>query len=201
MESFLANDLEVRFVLASGKHKGNAFNDRKLYVLIVSIRYLMRTCNFSYWKNTTALIAAWWLCVLSTPQLVCSGIHHLQAAHEAPGEGFPPLTWLGKSCNVLNISVRLLFSRFGYKNLLVSNRDMYYGLSFTVRIMFRLAMKALSMLAEEKTLAALARNCFQLLWSLFLLWATLSTRTDRSLQCFFGTAEVRGCVAGSDVMH
>lgn len=42
-ESFLANELKIRFVLASGKHKGNAFNDHKLYVLIVSIRYLMPT--------------------------------------------------------------------------------------------------------------------------------------------------------------
>lgn len=117
------------------------------------------------------------------------------------GEGFPPLTWLGKSCDVLKVSVRLLFSRFGYKNLLVSNRDMYYGLGFTVRIMFRLAMKALSVLAEEKTLAALAKNCFQPLWSLFLLWTTLSACTDRSPQYFPGTAEVWGCATGLDEMY
>jgi len=61
-------------------------------------------------------------------------------------------------------------------------------------------MKALSMLAEEDTLA-LARNCFQPLWPLFLLWATLSTRTDRSLRNFSSTAEVQGCVAGLDEMH
>lgn len=137
----------------------------------------MPTCSFSGWKSTTASIAACGLCVPSTRRRVCSRICHLQAAHGALGEGFPPLTWLGKSCDVLKISVRLLFSRFGYKNLLVSNRDMYYGLGFTVGIMFRLAMKAISVLAEEKALAALARNCFQPLWSLFLLWTTLSTHT------------------------
>lgn len=69
----------------------------------------------------------------------------------------------------------LLFPRFGYKNLLVSNCDTYYGLSFTVRIMFSLATKAPSVLIEEETLAALPRNCFRLLSALFppplhLLW-------------------------------
>lgn len=92
LESFLANDLDVRFVLASGKHKGNAFNDHELDVLIVSIRHLMPTCNFSSWKSPTASIAVCGLCVLSTPWLLCCGICHLQAAHGAPGEGFPPLT-------------------------------------------------------------------------------------------------------------
>lgn len=43
-------------------------------------------------------------------------------------------------------------------------------------------MKALSTLAEEKTLAALTGNCFQPLWSLCLLWANLFTCTDRSLR-------------------
>lgn len=94
--------------------------------------------------------------------------------------------------------LRLLFSRFGYKPLLVSNRDVWYGLGFTARIMFRLPMKAPSVLAEGKALAALARNCFQTLWSLFLLWATRSTLTDRSLQCFRGMAEAWGCVTGLD---
>lgn len=61
----------------------------------------------------------------------------------------------------------LLFPRFGYKNLLVSNCDTYYGLSFTVRIMFSLATKAPSVLIEEETLAALPRNCFRLLSALF----------------------------------
>lgn len=120
----------------------------------------MPTCNFSSWKSTTALIAACRLHVLTTPRLVCSGVCHLQAVYEALGEGFPPLTWLGKSCDVLKISVWLLFSRFGYKNLLVSNCDMYYGLGFTVRIMFRLAVEALSVLAEERHLLHLLEIAF-----------------------------------------
>lgn len=61
-------------------------------------------------------------------------------------------------------------------------------------------MKALSALAEEKTLAALARNCFQPLWSLLLLWATLTACTDGSLPRFPGMAEAGGCVSGLDEM-
>lgn len=61
---------------------------------------------------------------------------------------------------------------------------MSYGLGFAVRTMFRLAVKAPSTLAEEKTLAALARNCFQLLWFLCLLWAALSTPNDSHCSVF-----------------
>lgn len=165
MESFLANDLKARFALASGKHKGNAFNDRKTAVPMGSGRWVMCARSFSGWGSPAASP----LCVPST----IGGFARGPAACRFCGPGgdflLSPAGRLqpGKSCDVLGVSVCLLFPRFGYKNLLVSNCDTYYGLSFTVRIMFSLATKAPSVLIEEETLAALPRNCFRLLSALF----------------------------------
>lgn len=112
-----------------------------------------------------------------------SRICHLQVIHRALGEGFPPLTWLGQSCDALKLSVGLLFSSFGYKNPLVSNRDADYGLGFAVRIMFRLAREAPSVLAEDRHCC----TCWKLLCSLFLRWAPLAAHTGRSLRCCPGS--------------
>lgn len=99
---------------------------------------------------------------------------HLRAA---PG-GFLSYPREAGSSRALAVSVWLLFPTFGYKNLLVSNCDTYYGLGFAVRIMFSLATNALNVLIEERAFHAR----WELLSATPVLLSAPSTCSDGSLQ-------------------